>query len=288
MTYSAELFYPSQCELGEGPFCHADRLYWFDIVQSQLLSCNQHGQDFNVLQLPEMFSAGAVLSNDNFLLASETGLWEFSRHNQQLSKLHDLEADNPVTRSNDGRVDQHGGFWIGTMGKQCEPQAGALYRYYGGELLHIRTNLSIPNAICFSASGDYAFFTDSLEKIIYRWALDNNGWPIGEPQAWCDLSAQTFNPDGAIMDNQNYLWNAQWGASCVARYTPDAQLEQTIPLPVSQPSCPAIASDGKTIYITSAREGLTPEQLQATPLAGAVFRIALPTPITPEPTVKLP
>jgi len=37
--------------------------------------------------------------------------------------LQPPEAGNPITRSNDGRADPFGGFWIETMGKQAEPGA---------------------------------------------------------------------------------------------------------------------------------------------------------------------
>jgi 2-dehydro-3-deoxyphosphogalactonate aldolase len=41
-----------------------------------------------------------------------------------LETLCALEAENPLTRSNDGRADPQGGFWIGTMGKNAQPQRG--------------------------------------------------------------------------------------------------------------------------------------------------------------------
>ncbi len=43
-------------------------------------------------------------------------------------------GDNPLTRSNDGRIDPWGGFWIGTMGIHEQTPIGAIYRLYKGEL----------------------------------------------------------------------------------------------------------------------------------------------------------
>jgi sugar lactone lactonase YvrE len=58
--------------------------------------------------------------------------------------LAPLEADNAATRSNDGRADPFGGFWIGTMGKNAEAGAGALYRYYRGEVVKLRDGYHHP------------------------------------------------------------------------------------------------------------------------------------------------
>ena len=77
-----------------------------------------------------------------------------------------LEADNPVTRSNDGRADPWGGFWIGTMGFNAEPQAGAIYRYYKGEVLPIVRNITISNAICFAPDRSCAYYTDTPTRQI--------------------------------------------------------------------------------------------------------------------------
>jgi len=52
--------------------------------------------------------------------------------------------------------------------------------------------------------------------------------------------------------------------------------------------CPAFGgSDLKTLYITTAREHMTPEQLEVEPHAGSVFAVALDVPGIAEPFLKL-
>jgi len=95
-------------------------------------------------------------------------------------------------------------------------------------------------------------------------------------------------PDGAVVDSAGYLWNAQWGGGKVVRYAPDGSIDRVITVPVSQPSCPAFGGkDLKTLYITSAREGLSAEQLAKEPLAGGVFSIDVDVPGLPENIIKL-
>src|SRR5690606_9274790 len=83
-----------------------------------------------------------------------------------------LEAGMPGTRSNDGRADPHGGFWIGTMGKQAEPRAGAIYRYFQGELRKLYPAMSIPNGICFARDGSTAWFADTQSRRVHSQRLD--------------------------------------------------------------------------------------------------------------------
>lgn len=278
MNTPAELFCSCQCQLGEGPFRYADRLFWFDILQGELHSCDEQGDRHKIVQLNEMFSAGAVLENNALLLASESALWQFQTDTHELVKIHDLEADNKLTRSNDGRADRQGGFWISTMGKQAEKQAGSIYRFYRGELVALKTRVSIPNAICFAPAGDAAYFTDSRQGLIYRWTLDQQGWPVGDPEVWLDLSDQPVDPDGAVIDSEGYLWNAQWGGWQVVRYSPRGEVDRVVRLPVSRPTCPAFSSSGDRLLITSARTGLSAGELSREPLAGSVFMLNLDVP----------
>lgn len=283
-----EVLAASQCQLGEGPLWHAGRFYWFDILQKRLHHCAEDGGDGRVVQFDEHFSAAARLHSGGLLLASETGLWRFEPHTGLLTKHLDLEADNPVTRSNDGRADRHGGFWMGTMGKQAQPQAGAIYRYYQGKMTLLRAHMTIANSICFSPDGATAYFADTVLHTIFKWALDAQGWPRGEPEIFVDLSAEQLSPDGSVVDSQGFLWNAQWGSSRVVRYAPDGRQDSVINVPVSQPSCPAFGgADLKRMIISSARVDLTDASLALEPLAGNVLTVQLPVAGCPEGVVML-
>jgi sugar lactone lactonase YvrE len=282
----AEYFLSSQCELGEGPLWFEGLLYWFDIHGCTLHACDENGQNWRKWVFNEPFSAAAAAGPGTLLVASASGLWRFDTATGSLAHVVSLEADNPVTRSNDGRADRHGGFWIGTMGRACEPQAGAFYRFYGGTLTQLRSGITIPNSLCFSPDGKFAYFADSAEKRIMRWPLDGNGWPAGEPGLFAELSDGA--PDGAIIDKDGALWSAQWGASRVVRYLPDGSVDRVIELPVSQPSCPAFGGSGlNSLFVTSAREAMTASQLAAEPYAGDLFRIRLEKPGLEDGVVKL-
>ena len=126
---NAERFLASQGELGEGPLWFEGLLYWFDIPACTMHACDEKAGNRRRWVFNEPFSAAAAAGTGTLLLASASGLWRFDTASGSLTRMIGLEADNPATRSNDGRADRYGGFWIGTMGCSCEPGAGAIYRF---------------------------------------------------------------------------------------------------------------------------------------------------------------
>ena len=245
------------CVLGEGPLWHPLRkqLFWFDIIGKKLLS--RENDKALEWQFDRCVSAAGWIDSDKLLIASETGLHRFDISTGEMTDLIELEADNSVTRSNDGRADPWGGFWIGTMGKRLEQGAGAIYRFYDGALEKLYSNISVPNAICFSPDKKFAYYTDTFTRQIMRQRLDETGWPSGSPIVLIDLNAEKFNPDGAVTDAEGNIWNAQWGASRVACYSPDGEFLHSISCSGSQTTCPAFGGDRfSSLFVTSASEGL--------------------------------
>ena len=257
----------TRCDLGEGAFWHPERaeFFWFDITGRRLHSLAR-SWDFDA-----MVSAAGWIDRDRLLIASETRLFTFDLTTGAQATLCALEADNPVTRSNDGRADPQGGFWIGTMGKRAEPGAGAIWRWQGGTLRRLFPGITISNALCFPPDGRSAIFTDTPTRRLMRVALDAQGWPMGDPVCWLDLSAEGLNPDGAVVDAEGRVWIAQWGAARVAVYAPDGAFLHAVQVPAPHASCPAFGGAGLAdLFVTTARQGLaTPG-----PLDGATFRAA--------------
>ncbi|MDQ7733064.1 SMP-30/gluconolactonase/LRE family protein [Halomonas sp. SpR1] len=289
-TWQAELAVDCRCTLGEGPQWDAknQRLYWCDILEKQLHWLSPASGESDHFQFDHRVSLAAPLDEGGLLLVGEDRLSRFDPSSSSIEKLCDFEADNPITRSNDARIDRHGSLWLSSMGKSAERNAGSLYRLHRGELSRLRTGLTIPNAICFAENGEFAWFTDTVTGVVMRWALDSDGWPQGEPQPWANFFSSLGNPDGAVMDSEGCLWLALWGAGQVVRLDHDGQIIGRVELPVSQPSCPAFAGpDLKTLYITTAQEGFSAEQLAQEPTAGSLYMVETGIKGLAEPPLRL-
>lgn len=292
MSDQAELFIDSRCELGEGAFWHPlqERLFWFDILNKTLFSATAGGIMVDRFTFDTPVTAAGVIDADNLAIASAAGIFRLELATDTRELITPLEPESTTTRSNDGRVAPSGGFWIGTMGLKDPGRipAGSLYQVRAGAVTKILGDVHIPNATCFAPDGKTAYFTDGVTRTIRKVSIDRDtGLPTGEWQDFTKVTDQA-EPDGAIVDSEGYMWNAQWNGSRVVRYAPDGSIDRIVTLPVSRPTCPALGgSDLKTLYITSAREGLTAEQLEKEPLAGSVFAIRVDVPGQPENLAKL-
>ena len=262
------------CALGEGPLWHPERntLFWFDILGKRMLSRDADGAT-EEWAFDEHFSAAGWVDRDTLLIASETALWRFDIPTGNKERLVALDADNPVTRSNDGRADPWGGFWIGTMGKASEREAGAIYRFYKGTLRQLFSPISISNAICFAPDQSCAYFTDTVTQKIMRQPLRaDDGWPEGPVQVFVDLGEKRLNPDGAVTDADGNLWCAMWGAACVVCFAPDGTEIRRVDVPARHTTCPAWGgATMRDMYVTSATDRLRPEEIAKRPMNGATF-----------------
>lgn len=265
---TATIFDPRICTLGEGALWHPDRgqYFWFDILNQRLLSRTAAGEQ--TWHFDRMVSAaGRVADPEQLLVATETGIALLDLGSGKLDPLADVEADRPDTRSNDGRADRQGGFWFGTMGKQAESGAGAIYRYFRGSVTKLFGGISIPNALCFAPDGRTAYFADTAEALVWAQPLDAEGWPVGDRRVFLDLRAEGLNPDGAVTDAEGGVWCAKWGSGAVMRYAPDGTRTDVVAVGGQHASCPAFGgADFSDMLVTTAQEGIdTPDAAQGLP-----------------------
>ena len=137
--------------------------------------------------------------------------------------------------------------------------------------------MSTPNAIAFDRERACAYYTDTKTRIIQHQSLDpETGWPMGTPKSFVDLratdSTPEHKPDGAIVDSEGCLWNAQWGSARVVRYSPDGRFMSELPLPTGHVTCPGFGGDGfRHLFVTSACEKLPENRPDWQENAGQVF-----------------
>lgn len=291
MTTTAQLFIECKCSLGEGIFWHPGRreLFWFDINAGALYRADAAGDIQRKITFGQPVSAAALIDDKTLLVAGADALLKVGIEDGTISPLIPFEADNPITRSNDARVSPQGAWWVSTMGRNEETGAGALYRFVSGELTPILTEVSIPNAICFAPDGRRAYFTDTPTRKIKTVALDpETALPIGEWEVFVDLSGQKGAPDGAVTDAEGFVWSAEYGGGRVVRYAPDGSVDRVVSVPAQNVTCPTFGGDDlKTLYVTTARQNLSEEDLRSQPLAGSVFAIDLDVAGRPEVPVRL-
>lgn len=279
-----EIFDDRRCELGEGALWHPGRqqLFWFDILGGALLS--RDGDEARRWDLGELASAAGWIDRDHLLVATETGLWRFGLLDGAKEPIAAIAADAPQLRSNDGRADPWGGFWIGTMAKAGKAP-GSIWRYWKGELRELYPGIATPNAICFDAGRELGYFADTPLGKVWAQPLDPaTGWPKGEPR----LFLEDKSPDGAVVDAEGRIWIARWGGGRVTCHAPDGRLVGEERFPAGQLTCPAFGgADLGTLYVTSAQAGMSEDARQAEPASGMTFARDIAARGLPEPAVLL-
>jgi sugar lactone lactonase len=281
----------TRCELGEGPTYDPaqDKAWWFDIVGKRLFQHDFAAAATTIHDLPLMASMLGVVDERTQLLAAENGLYLRDAATGSLTLHHSIETGNPATRSNDGRVHQSGAIWIGTMGKQAEKAAGAIFWFFKGELRQLYPEISIPNSICFSPDGGTAYFTDTPTGRLMTVGVDPaNGLPREEPRLLFDYGVRQSGLDGAVVDAEGAIWIACWGAACVTVVSPQGALLRTVPVPARQASCPAfIGRDLRRIIVTSAWQGMDEDGRAEDVHAGKTFILDIAVHGRAEPRVVL-
>ncbi len=263
-----------QNQLGEGVLwdTRTQMAVWTDIEESRFWQW-QPGSDPESFALPQRLGSIALTNTlGSYIGAFENGFGRFTPATGAFELLASVTADHPHLRLNDGRVDRNGTFWAGSMAEAKGDPLGSLWRYDGGgHATPFLGDIKIPNSLCWSRNGTQMYFADSHRQTIWRYAFDAVYGPVGDPEIFATTSGNRY-PDGSCIDSADHLWNAQWGSGEVVRYRPDGSIERRVTVPVSQPSCVAFGgADLTMLMVTTARDGLTPEQLAEQPLAGALF-----------------
>ena len=283
-----EVFSPVRNELGEGPIYDGTtaELIWFDIVGQVMFIGNTNQGTLRSYGFGEPVSAAFLTNSDILLVAAASGVIAFDRRTGRRRTNFSLEADNSMTRANDSRTAPNNAIWLGTMGLGQESGAGSIYHLRNGVCTRLFEKITVPNAICFSPDGETAYFCDTPKRLIMKTRIDpETSLPIGKPSAFIDLTSEKLNPDGAVIDSEGCLWNAQWGAGRVACYDSGGRFIRAVELPATQITCPAFGGDDlKYLYVTSAYEGISRWEQ---PEAGAVFVIELDVPGLAERRVDL-
>ena len=129
-TWQASLLLDCKCELAEGPMWHPieQKLYWVDILSKRL-----HRYDLNTeiqenRDFPMIISAIVPLKTGGLIIATEENFLKYDFDQGTSIELAKLEDQIPDNRTNDGKCDPQGRFWIGTMSKTAAKNAGTLYR----------------------------------------------------------------------------------------------------------------------------------------------------------------
>jgi L-arabinonolactonase len=278
----------AKCALGEGAtWCsRSRRLYWTDIEGARLWRYDPVAHASQSWAMPERLATFSLTADPNrLLLGLATHLAFFDLATGAMQPIVEVEP-GLNTRVNDGRCDRQGRFVFGTKdeGEPVRP-IGGFYRL-NRDLSLERLPLPAPaisNSIAFSPDGATMYYCDSPRREIRACDYFADGRIAGE-RLFTRLTDVSGVPDGSTVDADGGLWNAQWGGARIVRYGVDGVETERVSVPSRQPSCVALGGARlDTLYITTARIGLSGPALLQDPNAGSVFASTMARRGLPEP-----
>ncbi|MBA0220116.1 SMP-30/gluconolactonase/LRE family protein [Stenotrophomonas maltophilia] len=277
MSGSATVVVPAANTLGEGVlWCDRESVvYWTDIAQAQLWRYRPGDGALTRWPMPERLAALALCEAEGWLLlALASRLAFFHPARGELRDVLVLPDTGARLRANDGACDRQGRFVFGMLHEPTNGPKQAVAPFYRLTAELVLETLPLPtvaiaNSVAFSPDGRTMYFCDSLQKQILR--CDYGDSP-GAVAVFADLRAEDGEPDGSVVDAEGGLWNARWGGSRVVRYRPDGQQDRILSVPVAQPTRPVFGgSTLRTMFITSAHDGLDAAARARAPFAGHLF-----------------
>lgn len=272
--------------LGEGPMWHSREhaLYFVDIKRPALFRYRPSTGEKTIVKLDVAISCVAPTQGHALIAGFKDGVFALDPVKGERRLLVDPEPGQARNRLNDGRCDVQGNFWVGSMDDGEHDRTGALWRVApSGGVQRIDHGYCITNGPAFSPSGRIFYHTDTMERMIYAFDLDGDG-EVAAKRPFAIFNEADGYPDGLCVDAEGGVWTGHWGGGRLTRYLPDGFIDRVVHLPTDNVTCCAFGGDNlDTLFITTARKGLSPEQLRSQPLAGGLFSCrpglrGLPTP----------
>ncbi len=278
-------------QLGEGPVWDPARgfVWWVDISAHQVLAGRLSDGAIAVEAsscLRQTVGAVAPGEGGEVIVAARHDLLALAPGSGATRRLASVLDPDGASRLNDGATDPEGRYLVGSLNLESdESRIERLVRWdpRTGVVDTLDDDLTLSNGLAWSPGGTILYSVDTLRRVIFRRDYDAESGACGPRSVLLELSDAI--PDGLTVDAEGALWLALWGAGEVRRYTPTGSLVGGVRLPVPNTTCPAfVGPDLRTLVVTTATDGLTPEQLAEYPESGRLFAVdvgvqGLPTPL---------
>lgn len=270
--------------LGEGPvWVSRDAALWFTDIKSHKVHrfdpITGGGRSWDA---PAQIGFIHPAAGGGFVVGLQSGLHHFDEAGGTFSALHPVEPHLPGNRLNDATVDDRGRLWFGTMDDAQTKRSGAFYRFEAGRVSHTGIgDIVITNGPALSPDGRTLYHVDTLARTIDASDVAEDG-SVSNTRPFVRIAKGDGNPDGPTVDRQGYVWIGLYGGWAARRYSPAGELVETVRFPVANITKLAFGgADGRTVYATTARQQLTPEELQQQPEAGDLFAFRTDVPGPP-------
>lgn len=276
-------FWQGDNQLGEGPYWDraAPCLWWVDILGKTIFRSTTAGDDVQRWAVPELIGFALPRPDGTHWLGYQSGLHIGQLHPNgtvTATRVDTFPENSHRLRFNDGCVDSDGNLYATTMDMQSVAPLGQLRRYEcsTNAMTVLADGFVIGNGPALSSDELLLYVVETIgqadrPKGVYVAGIIPTG--LTNERRLIDWPDPDTFPDGVSTDAAGNLWVGEWAGSALRQFAPDGTLLRAIALPVLNPTKAAHDPQTETLFVTSARNSLTAQQLAAYPLTGSILAI---------------
>lgn len=269
----------AQDGLGESPiWVEQERsLYWSDHLGPSIKRMNVDTNELKVWNMPEQVGSFGFRERGGIIAGTNSGFCAIDLENNGFEKIVDPEADLPRNRFNDGKIDRRGRYWCGSMDTEIKEKTAHIYRLdpdFTCRKMAEDFAFVVSNGIAFDPEDKRMYFGDTYGQAVYVFDFDSEEGRISNRNEFFSLTDRHGLVDGATVDTDGYYWFALAQGGKILRLDPKGRVDREIDIPVPNPTCVTFGGEHyETLYVTTARAFLSPEELARFPQSGNLFAI---------------
>ena len=255
---------------GESPIWDAKRstLFWTDIGGREVRSCSWPDRRCQTISSGFEVCGFALREDGGFAVANGAGFWLWDVHSEPV--LVPDTTGGLAKGLNDCVADPEGGFLAGSCFYNPEtpdyPRGHLIRVGVDGAMTVLDEGYLLANGLGFSLDGGTLYAADSAARRIYVYDYNAREGVARNRRVFVQVPCDEGIPDGLTVDEEGFVWSAQWFGSGIVRYDPDGAVERRVYVPAPQSSSLAFGgADLTDIFVTSAAV------LDAVPLAQPGF-----------------
>ncbi len=241
MTVRIECVVACQNHLGESPIWDPrdGLLYWVDgtgprVGNPSIWRLDPRTGATETWRTEKDIGAMVLREAGGAVLAMSDGFYFFNFESDGPPELITrIEADEPRSRLNDGKVDRRGRFFAGAMDDKEELGLCGLWRL-DPDLTTTRVDDGIicSNGPCWSPDDRTFYFADTFREELWAYDYDIETGAVSNRRVFASSRSLPGLYDGSTVDAEGCVWNAMVIGGELVRYTPDGEIERQIGMPV--------------------------------------------------------
>ena len=251
--------------LVEGPTVDGERnLYFSDVLGGGVYRRTPDGEITTVV--PKRRGVGGILlhADGGVVVSGRDIVHVHAGENRRLFAVDGVLGWNDICADSAGRV-YAGSLRFPVFDPEVEPVPGELWRIDGpDQAIDLYHGVLHANGVALSPGERTIYHSDTRNNVILVHTIADDG-SAGDRRA---LHFPPGAPDGMAFDAQGLFWVASARAGCVARMTPDGEIDRVLDIPAQTVTSVCFAPDGEPdLFVVTADNTEEPER------RGTIFRI---------------